>query len=310
MNNNKWIFFSFSVSAKLQGFRVKIWRKIIALGAVQIKNSLYVLPASAHHLEQLTWMSKETDEQGGAFLIIVDGRLLDFPDTQIAAAFTQARDEEYRELGEAIRSVTAADSSDMAAALRKLEKRLETIQAIDFFPSGRGAGLQKHLDEARRGCNAPRPVVPAVDARNYSKKTWVTRANPYVDRLASFWLVKRFIDPSASIVFLQEPDTAPDGGDSVTFDMAHADFTHVGGLITFEVIADAFELTKRIPQRMREVVKAIDLEELEAAPPETPGVWRMLDGLVAANKDDHARTEQALIFFDTLLASYTTNMSV
>ena len=98
------------------------------------------------------------------------------------------------------------------------------------------------------------------------------------------------------------------GGDNVTFDMAHADFTHVGGLITFEVIAEAFALTKRIPQRMREVVKAIDLEELEAAPPETPGVWRMLDGLVAANSDDHARTEQALIFFDTLLASYTTKI--
>lgn len=307
MNNTKWIFFSFSVSAKMQGFRVKIWRKINALGAVQIKNSLYVLPASAHHLEQLTWMSKETDEQGGAFLIIVDGRLLDFPDTQIAAAFTQARDVDYQELGEEMRSVAAAEPSDMPAALRKLEKRLESIQAIDFFPSGRGASLQKHLDQARRGCNAPRPDVPAVDARNYRKKTWVTRANPYVDRLASFWLVKRFIDPSASIMFLQEPDTAPDGGDNVTFDMAHADFTHVGGLITFEVIAEAFALTKRIPQRMREVVKAIDLEELEAAPPETPGVWRMLDGLVAANSDDHARIEQALIFFDTLLTSYTSN---
>lgn len=115
---------------------------------------------------------------------------------------------------------------------------------------------------------------------------------------------KRLIDPSASIMFLQESDVLPVGGNIVTFDMAHAEFTHVGGLITFEVIAEAFALTNRIPQRMRDVVRAIDLEELEAAPIETSGIWRMLDGLVAANNDDHVRMEQAFIFFDTLLASY------
>ena len=251
-------------------------------------------------------MSKETDEQGGEFLIIAHGKLLNFSDGQIAAAFAQARDADYQALGEEIRSVVATvGSPDTPAMLRKLEKRLEAIQSIDFFPSGKGASLQKMLEDARSSLDAPRPVVPVVNANRYQQKTWVTRANPYVDRLASFWLVKRFIDLTPRIVFLQEPEAVPAGPDVVSFDMAHADFTHVGGLITFEVLVDAFGLTAQVPQRMREVIKAIDLEELDAAPVETPGIKRMLDGLVAANTDDHVRTEQALAFFDTLLASYT-----
>ena len=306
MNNKKWLFFSFSVPSRLQGFRVKIWRRLNALGAVQIKNSIYVLPANAQSQEQLTWMGKETDEQGGESLIIANGNLLNIADLQVAAAFTKARDEDYGALSEEIRAVVAEpDSQERLAALRKFEKRLEAIRAIDFFPSGKGAALQKVLGEAQHATVEGHPVISLADAVRYRQKTWVTRANPYVDRLASFWLVKRFIDPAPRIVFLQESEAVPTGPDVVSFDMAQADFTHVGGLITFEVIAEAFGLAAQVPQRMREVIKAIDLEELEAAPAETPGVKRMLDGLVAAHADDHVRTEQALAFFDTLLASYT-----
>ena len=120
MNNNKWLFFSFSVPSKLQGFRVKIWRRLNALGAVQIKNSIYVLPACAQSQEQFIWMGKETDEQGGESLIIANGNLLNIADTQVAAAFTKARDEDYGALTEEIRAVVAeADSQDRLAALRK-----------------------------------------------------------------------------------------------------------------------------------------------------------------------------------------------
>ena len=306
MSNKKWFFFSFSVPARLQGFRVKIWRKLNAMGAVQIKNSVYVLPVNEQIQEQLVWMGKETDEQGGESLVIANGALLNMTDSQIAASFTKARDEDFRDLGEEIRAVLAgADSQERVITLRKLEKRLDTLRAIDFFPSGKGASLQKMLDEAQQAPVEGHAVVPQADAALYCQKNWVTRANPYVDRLASFWLVKRFIDPAPRIVFLQESAPVPAGPDIVSFDMAKADFTHVGGLITFEVLVVAFALADLVPQRMCEVIKAIDLEELDAAPVETHGVKRMLDGLVAANTDDYARTEQALAFFDTLLASYT-----
>lgn len=310
MNNKNWLFFSFSVPSRLQGFRVKIWRKLNALGAVQIKNTVYVLPASEHTQEQLIWMGKEADEQGGESLVIANGNLLNMADAQIAAVFTKARDDDYLALGEEIRAVVAdPDSPERLAALRKVEKKLEAIRGIDFFPSGKGASLQKLLDEAQRGHAEPLPVIPPAHAQSYRQKTWVTRANPYVDRLASFWLVKRFIDPAPRIEFLQEGQAVPGGPDVVSFDMAQADFTHVGGRITFEVLVEAFGLGAQVPPRMREVIKAIDLEEQDTAPVETPGVKRMLDGLVAAHADDHVRTEQALAFFDTLFASYTPTAS-
>ena len=134
MNSCKWLLFSFSVPTKLQGFRVKIWRKLNALGAVQIKNAVYALPASEHHKEQLAWMAKQTDEQGGEALIIANGELLTIADSAIRAAFTQARDADYLSLEEELRAaLDSADIEDAPAVLRRFERRFETVQAIDFF---------------------------------------------------------------------------------------------------------------------------------------------------------------------------------
>lgn len=306
MSNNKWLVFSFSVPAKLQSFRVRIWRKLNALGALQVKNSIYVLPATEHHQEQLTWMAKETEEQGGEALLIAHGELLTTPDEQIRTAFARARDEEYRSLEDEIRAqADGLDALDVLPALRKFEKRLEAIRAIDFFPSGKGEALARLLDETHQHLEAHSPPLAALDPAHYRGKTWVTRANPYVDRLASFWLVRRFIDSTAKIRFVPSSESLPATPDTLLFDMAEADFTHVDGLVTFEVIAASFGLTGVVPLRMRQVLKAIDLEELETAPAEAAGVKLMLDGLVCANPDDLMRLDQAFVFFDTLLASYT-----
>ena len=305
MNSNSWFFFSFSVPSRLQAFRVKIWRKLGALGAVQIKNAVYVLPADDHHQEQLTWMAKETEEHGGEALIIAHGRLLTLSDAQVRAAFARARDNDYRELEEEIRAhLGQADPHDLPAVLRRFGRRLEAIRAIDFHPSGKGEVLTRLLDSAKQDRGSQAEPLPALDPAGYQGKTWVTRTNPYVDRLASFWLVRRFIDPEAKVAFVPEHAAAPPTPGQVLFDMAEADFTHARGLITFEVLAESFRLTGAVPERMRRVLRAIDLEESDDAPAEAAGVKRMLDGLVATNADDRACMEAALAFFDTLLASY------
>lgn len=307
MNNSKWLLFSFSLPAKLQGFRVKIWRKLNTLGAIQIKNAIYVLPANEQHLEHLTWMAKETDEQGGEALIIAHGELTTLPDEQIHAAFTRARDEEYREIEEELRpQLDQADKQELLATLRKFEKRLEAVKSRDFFPSGKGEALRRMPEEAHDRSGHRPPVIARLNPLDYQGKTWVTRANPYVDRLASFWLVRRFIDPAAALFLLAPGEATPPGPHMVPFDMAEGALTHVEGLITFEVISEAFTLGRHVPPRMRQVLRAIDLEEMDTAPPETVGVKMMLDGLVAATPDDFLRVERALPFFDTLLASYST----
>jgi len=306
MNNKNWLIFSFSVPAKHQAFRVKIWRKLNALGAVQVKNALYLLPAGEHHQEQLTWLAKETEDQGGEAVILAGGELLHTPDAQIRTMFTRARDEDYHRLEEEARAALATpESGDLQASLRKFVRRLEVIRAIDFFPSGRGEALLRMLEEVGRHPHETPPVIPRRDPAAVQGKTWLTRTNPYVDRLSSFWLVRRHLDPEARVAFLPPGEAVPQQADTVVFDMAEADFTHTGGLITFEVIAEAFGLTDAIPLPMRRVLRAIDLEDFENAPEEARGVKRMLDGLVAACPDDRQRMERALVFFDTLLASYT-----
>lgn len=300
-----WFVFSFSVPSKLQAFRVKIWRKLNALGALQVKNAIYVLPLNEHHQEQLTWMAKETEEQGGETLIIARGELLNLPDAQIRAGFTRARDDDYRSLEEEVRALLGvSDSQELLPVLRKFEKKLEAIRSIDFFPSGKGEALAQLLNEAHRNRGTQSPKLTVLEPMQYRGKTWVTRANPYVDRLASFWLVRRFIDDTAKIKFLASGEPIPSDQDHVLFDMTEANFTHVGGLVTFEVVAESFGLAGALPARMRQVLKSIDLEELETAPEETVGIKRLLDGLVLTNPDDHLRMEQAFGFFDTLLASY------
>ena len=310
MNNKKWLVFSFSLPVKNQGFRVKIWRKLNMLGAVQVKNSLYLLPAGEHHQEQLTWMAKETEEQGGEAIIIANGDLLNVSDAHIRGAFTRARDEDLRNLEEEIRAfleLSANRNCLSQSSMRKFSRRLEAIRAIDFFPSGKGLALHRLLDEAGRLSGDLPTSVPLRDPAAYRGKIWVTRANPYVDRLASIWLIRRFIDPQAKILFLRSDEPYSAQPQEVTFDMAAAEFTHLGGRITLEVITEAFSLSSLVPARMLQVLKAIDLEEMETAPDEAAGVKRMLDGLVASTPDDQARIEPGLAFFDTLRASYPVN---
>jgi hypothetical protein len=304
MKNKTWFLFSFSVSAKNQAFRVKIWRRLNALGAVQIKNAVYLLPADERHKEQLTWLAKEVEDEGGDALLVAGGALPLMPDEQVMSAFSRSRDADYLVLEEEIRACLEKEARH-ESEMRKFARRLEALRAIDFFPSGRGEVVERLLAEASKPALAPPAPLPLLDVAEYRGKTWITRANPYVDRLASFWLVRRFIDPEARVAFLgpEAPFTPRDG--QVGFDMADVAFTHVKGRITFETLAESFGALDALPLRLRQVLRAIDLEEYEAGPPETMGVKQVLDGLVLAHPDDHARTERALPIFDALLASYT-----
>jgi len=303
MKNTEWLFFSFSISVKHQPFRVKIWRRLNALGAVQIKNTVYLLPANERHMEQLTWMAKETEDEGGEAMIISGGMLPLMSREQVMATFTRARDADYHTLEEEIRACLERDGRQ-EAELRKFSRKLEAARAIDFFPSGRGDVVEKLLSEAAKSPETKPAALPVLDIAAFQGKTWITRANPYVDRLASFWLVRRFIDAGARIAFLSPEEIFTPQPGQVGFDMRDSDFTHQEGRITFETLVDSFGVGERIPLRLRQVLRAIDLEEYDAAPPETLGVKQMLDGLVLTHPD-YARIEQALSIFDALLASYT-----
>ncbi|WP_243358506.1 chromate resistance protein ChrB domain-containing protein [Fundidesulfovibrio terrae] len=313
MNNENWLFFSFSLPAKNQSGRMRIWRRLTGLGAVILKNAFYALPAREDLREQFTWLAKEVEGLGGEALFLETGPPANMTGEEVAALLTQARDADWRALEAEVLPLLdqarapGADTHALDASCRRLAKRADALRVIDYFPGGHGDRVEALLAEATvlLSGQAPgnAPAVPGRDPAAYKGLTWITREHPYVDRLASFWLVRRFVDPEARIAFVPAATKAGAREGSVRFDMAEAEFTHIGGLTTFEVLCESFGLSGRVPARLRGIIRAIDLGGLETGPPEVVGVKLVLDGLTRSARDDMALVEQGLALFDALLAS-------
>lgn len=313
MNNENWLFFSFSLPAKNQSGRMRIWRRLTGLGAVILKNAFYALPDREDLREQFTWLVKEVEGLGGEALFLETGPPANVTGEEVAALLTQARDADWRALEAEVLPLLdqarapGADERALEVSRRRLAKRADSLRAIDYFPGGHGGRVEALLAEAAAllSGQAPEgaPEVPGRDPAAYKELTWITREHPYIDRLASFWLVRRFVDPEARIAFVPAGTKAVAREGSVRFDMAEAEFTHIGGLTTFEVLCESFGLSGSIPARLRAVIRAIDLNGLETGPPEASGVKLVLDGLTRRAKDDFDLVEQGLAFFDALFAS-------
>ncbi len=322
--NNTWLVFSSSLTARQQALRVKVWRRLAAIGAVPLKNSLHLLPGREDCREHLSWLAQEVESGGGEAVVLECSSLGGVSESEARQLFRGARDADYAELeGEASAcsarlSAQAGDEAarrEARAFLRKAERRLAALRDIDFFPSGRGETLRLVLEDLSRRLD-PRQEEPAqapCRAEDFSGRTWVTRANPYIDRLSSYWLVARRIDAGAAIRFLPPGEAVPRGPELASFDMPGADFTHRGGLVTFEVLAQDFGIADPAVRRLTGIVKAIDLAadlleeggEDGGLPAEARAVKDVLDGLVKISKDDAELLERALLLFDALAATYT-----
>ena len=313
--NDKWILFSYSVPAADARARMRIWRRISACGAVQLKTGLQILPNREDLRENITWLIGEVNALGGEAIAIQCARVEGMPDARIKKLFQDQVDPEFARIrAEAREVLDGADilpdddrARELSLVLRKLRKRWEGLQVRDFFPSGAAGKTLALLDAA--GEKLRRPPAGAgqaflFDRSAFQGRTWVTRARPYLDRLGSFWLISRFIDPNAAIRFLEPGEEAEIAGDEVPFDMAGAEFSHQGGLVTFEVMAGGFGLADPSIARIGELVRRIDIQEEETLPDDAGLLKNLIDGLVAISTDDHQLLERGLLLFDALHAGY------
>lgn len=318
--SNTWIVFSLSLPARLQSLRVKALRRLAAIGAVPLKNSLHLLPGLPSCREHLTWLSQEIEAGGGEAVLLTCLDLGGVSGDSARQMFRQARDADYTEVeAEASRFealLAASPEADAArrdarAFLRRAERRLSSIADIDFFPSGRGQTLRLALDDLATAVEGgvADSETPRCRIQDFLGRTWVTRVQPYIDRLSSFWLVRRRIDAGASIRFLAEGEAVPQGLDFASFDMATADFTHRDELVTFEVLAQDFGIHDVAIRRLMGVVRAIDLAddsgEDGGLPAEARAVKDVLDGLIKISTTDAELLERAMLLFDALAATYT-----
>lgn len=315
---SRWLLLIHQIPPKPDYFRVKIWRRLQRLGAVAIKNSVYALPKSDQAREDFQWVLREIIEGGGDGTLC-EARLVDgVTDDQVAALFQAARSADYGQISDDARrlakTLPAKGKLDekrrpqVELDMTRLKRRLNDIVAVDFFGApGREAadGLISGIETRLRGSKG-RPLSlehGKTHRETLRGKTWVTRKGIHVDRMASAWLVRRFIDPEAVFKFVPAKGYKP-LPDEVRFDMFEAEFTHVGDRCTMEVLLDCTAIGDTAARVIAEIVHDIDLKESKFEHPETSGIERLVTGIALSHRDDEARLTRGAAVFDDLYEYY------
>ncbi|MEQ1910967.1 MAG: chromate resistance protein ChrB domain-containing protein [Vicinamibacterales bacterium] len=303
-----WLLLALQLPAHPSNGRVKTWRRLQQMGAIALKGSLYALPNSAQAVEDFEWLRAEVRGLKGQANIFAAASLNSGEDTQIIELFRLAREDDYKAFirdakkAQVRASRASARDEESAKALRLLEVRLTTLRSIDFFSAPSRPVAEQELaalDQIVRPTVTSADVQDAhpVDPRLYQGRLWITRPRPGVDRMASAWLISRFIDHAARFDFAVDASDRPDG---VPFDMYDTGFGHEGDACTFEVLQARFQITDLTVRRVGEIVHDLDLKEERYRLPQTAGVAAMVAGLQSAFSDDAELLAQGIVMFDAV----------
>ena len=316
----EWILLIHQLPPKPTNLRVRIWRKLQKLGAVAIKNSVYVLPANEKTHEDFQWLKQEIESAGGEATVFQAASVEGATDEDIIAAFRKARDEEFAAITAELDGLTGAIRGQMRGKhlsagrlaaheteIDKLHAELERITAIDFFNArGREPAFaayercQKAVASRVPATKASRSVAKPgmLDLAKYQGRRWMTRRNLHIDRLASAWLIRQFIDKRPRFYFVAEDETV-DG--AIPFDMFGAEFTHHGEDCTFETLLKQFGLTNvKGLREIGEIVHDIDLKDDKFHRLEAAGLNSIINGLSETLRDDRKLLQQMSAIFDGL----------
>jgi len=312
----KWLLLIHQIPPKPNYFRVKIGRRLQRLGAAPIKNSVYVLPRSEQSYEDFEWVVREIVEGGGEASVCEARFVEGLSDAEVEALFNSAREGDYLEFAGEVRrlqsmlsrSKKAEDSKEeLESSIARLRKRLAEIENIDFFAaSGRETveALLVTLEQRLKAFanppsdqgDAPAPRLPIDKVQG---RTWVTRKGIYVDRMASAWLIRRFIDKDARFKFVPGKGYRPEPGE-LRFDMFEAEYTHEGDRCTFEVLLQRFGLTESALKQIAEIVHDIDLKDGKFGREDALGLERLIAGIAMTNPEDEKRLAEGTAVFNSL----------
>jgi hypothetical protein len=279
--------------------RMRIWRALRALGCATLRDGVYLLPEAATHAAALARVAAEVQAvHGTADLYRIGGRD-ELQQAEIVALFDRGAD--YARL---LQEIAESDAVN-AKGLRSLRRELAALIAIDYFPgeSRRQAEAALAALEARASGepSATKGAIRRLARAEYSGRTWATRKTLWVDRMASAWLIRRFIDRKAKFLWLDNPQKCPKS--ALGFDFDGAQFTHVGGRISFEVLAASFDLdSDPAIARIGAIVHCLDVGGVPVA--EAAGIEAILAGVRAAATDDDKLLIEASRVFDSLYRNF------
>jgi hypothetical protein len=313
----RWLLLIHQIPPKPAYLRVKVGRQLARVGAVPLKNTVYVLPVGDAQHEDFQWVRREVLAAGGEATVLEAKLLEGVDDGEVEALFRSARDVDFieierdaRALDERCRAEPSEESrAQRLAELARVERRLAELAAIDFFAAPAGSAARA-LVASVRALLVPAPPAnersTKMDRSEYRSKVWVTRAGAKVDRIACGWFVRRFIDAEAQFKFVAATGYVPLDRE-VRFDMFDAEFSHDGDQCTLEVLVDRFGVDAPGLRAVAEVVHDIDVKDGKFGRPETAGVAAQLDGLASIEPSDDARITRGGAVFDALLAYFAQN---
>ena len=310
-----WLLFVHLLPASPSNLRVRTWRRMQQIGALAVKQSVYVLPDSPAAREDFQWLKAEIEGAGGQASVFAADAVDAWSHEALVEEFRRTREDTYGRLaGEAERLLRRGGKARRAGALsrralQQLRGRLSDIERVDFFGSAgrdRVVTLLRTLEEralSRPGPPAPPAASPDGGARVYKACLWVTRPRPGVDRMASAWLIRRFIDADARFDFADERHAAPPA--SIPFDTYGVEFTHQGDRCTFEVLCDRFQLEDPALAPIAAIVHDLDLKDGRFGAPQAASVGQIIDGLRLAHADDHRLLSEGITLFEALYRTFT-----
>lgn len=317
----KWYLLIHQLPPKPLYLRAKIRNRLAKLGAVALKNSVYVLPMREDCLEDFQWIAQEATAGGGEAFVCETEFVAGVSSDALVRQFNRNRDAAYEalkaEIGEALtrvrgRGAAKPPEQDFAGTLPRFKKRLEEVGAADFFgaPARKEAETMLHSLETRlHGRQSEGSFGGPRKHADLIGRFWVTRPGVRVDRIASAWLVRRFIDPGARFRFI-DPKSQPKRPGEIRFDMVGGDFTHEGERCTFETLLARLRIADTALSPIAEIVHDIDLKDGKYARSEAQGIQQLILGLMRAHPEDEERLERGFALFDDLYASFQGQVAV
>jgi hypothetical protein len=295
-----WLLLTFTLPAKLASQRVEVWRKLQRYGAVPLGNSGYLLPNNPTNQERFEWLATAIRKYAGEASVVQVQSIDNLSSPQLMGRFAEARAREYQELIGDLQKLSSIPRQKRGSGrVRRLRARFREIVEIDFFNSP----LQKRVEEilARMDASpAPPGEAAKINRREYVGRVWVTRPRPGIDRSASAWLIRRFIDKKARFTFAPE-EHVPRG--AVPFDMFHGGFGHRGEDCTFETLQKTFRVRDKKTGVIGEIIHDADLLDEKFGRKEGFGVDEVLNGWARQGTPDNELLERGIQLIEALYSS-------
>jgi hypothetical protein len=291
---------TFTLPTKSASQRVEVWRKLQRYGAIPLGNSGYLLPNNPSNRERFEWLAQMIRKRAGDASVVSVQSIDNLSTPQLVARFAEARARDYQELIRDVQKLsTGAQHKRPLGRISRLRQRFRAIVEIDFF----GTPLQKRAEELLARADAS-PAVAKKSAKtnpeDYVERVWVTRPRPGIDRSASAWLIRHFIDKKARFTFAQEGEVPTD---AVPFDMFQGGFGHRGEDCTFETLRKEFRVRDARVAAIGEMVHDADLNDGKFGRREAFGVDAVLKGWARRGTPDRALLERGMEMIEGLYHS-------